>query len=361
MHPLFHSNRSFLMLAGLWTLLCILIAIGLMQLAQGQAAYWPVLFVQFVPWFFLLLFFSTSNVYLCQRLPLASSPVPVLLSIHGLAALLSIGLWLLLGLGWSYLLTELGWADSLLYFHRMLPITGLLGLLVYGLWLLVHYSYLGMRAEEDNNARALSQQLLVSSIELQALRATIHPHFLYNSLNTLANLSLTSPGKIHSLCIQMSDFLRYSVNYGQRHRVTVQDELQHVQNYLAVEQERFGDKLQLSVQAETAALALTLPPLLLFPLVENAIKHGIGSQLEPGFVSLAIACGADTLTLQISNSYDPEGQKAMSTGHGLSSLKKRLQRHYGDAARLELEKTADQFSARLQLPIQRTALLEPAP
>ncbi len=352
MHPLFISNRSFFSLSILWALLCVVLAFILLQLAQagGELIHWFTASVQLLPWYYLLLFFSISNLYLCRRLSLDQTDILVLIVAHGLAALTTVGLWLLSGWGWTILLDIIGLQNVHLLYSPLLLYHTLIGVLVYGVWLMVHYSFLTAAGDKVQNAKVLEQQLLISSIELQALRATVHPHFMYNSLNMLANLSLSEPEKIHGICVKMSDFLRYSVSYGKKPIVTLGDEIGHIKNYLAIEQERFGDKLRVNYQTDAIDLEIPTLPLVLFPLVENAIKHGIQSQLDGGYIDIALTEGRDSIRLEVINSFDPLGIKSQGTGHGLSTLRKRLTANYGVAVLFTTNKADTTFSVTIQLP-----------
>lgn len=341
MHPIFNANRSLLAVAVLWGVLCLFIT-GLIGWVLTDG-YYDDMVVSIVllalPWYFLLLFFCSSNLYICSRYPLDSSPLKDLVRAQCIAALGSIGLWLLLGWGWAELLNEMGLNDVDNIFENTLVLHILLGLILYGVWILVHYAFLIAKSSEHLSAEALQQKLLISEIELQAVKATVHPHFMYNSLTMLANLSLIAPQKIHSICVQMSDFLRYSVNYAKKEQVTLGDEINHIKNYLSVERERYGEHLSVNFNIDDAVLPMACMPLLLFPLVENSIKHGIGSNFENGFIDICIQLHNKTIAIEISNSVDSQAPAAQSTGIGLPSFKKRLGSFYGPAAQIKISKT----------------------
>lgn len=352
MHPLFNSNRSLLTLIFTWVVLCCLIALLLWELTGDLAieSRGFVIAVYGLPLYLLLLFFCSANYYLCMRLPAHQYALNWLFIAHASAALLTIGLWLLLGKAWSQLLETINIAGALALHQDTRWINGLLGLVLYCAWVLVHYTYLLAKGDEASNAQALAQKLLISDIELQAVKATVHPHFMYNSLTMLANLSVAAPEKIHDICVQMSEFLRYSVNYAKKETVTIHEEVTHIENYLAIEKERFGENLRVSMDIEPACLYQPAMPLLLFPLVENCIKHGIQSQLAPGYIELAIQAMGEQMEIRVENSFDPEGSKAQSTNVGLASLKKRLLGHYGAGAKLVITKTDSSFTVTLRLP-----------
>jgi two-component system, LytTR family, sensor kinase len=352
MHPLFNSNRSLLTLFFLWLVLCSLITLLLTELTAGLTPALQTLLVVIysLPLYLILLFFCSANYYLCLRLPTQQFSLTLLFIAHGSAALATVTLWLFLGWGWSQLLSETGFADATALHKHTLITNALLGLVLYAVWVLVHYTYLLAKGDETNNAQALAHKLLISDIELQAVKATVHPHFMYNSLTMLANLSVAAPEKIHDICVQMSEFLRYSVNYARKETVTIHEEVTHIENYLAIEKERFGSNLRTSMDIDPASLYQPAMPLLLFPMVENCIKHGIQSQLGPGYIDLTINTENEGLSIRITNSYDPTSHKPQSTKMGLASLKKRLSGHYGQAAKMTVAREENAFSVTLTLP-----------
>lgn len=360
MHPLFGSNRSLMTLFSVWLLVCALITVLLSQLTQtlAPANHGFTLSLLALPWYLLLLFFCFSNYYLCVRLPAQRYSSLHLLVVHGIAGVITVGLWMALGWGWAQVLLEFGLEQATLLYHHTQIGNGLIALLLYGLWVLVHYTYLMAKGDEANNAEVLAQKLLISNIELQTIKATVHPHFMYNSLNMLANLSTIAPEKIHDKCVQMSEFLRYSVNYAKKELVTLEEELNHIKNYLAIESERFGEGLRIETDIDNAILARPAMPLLLFPLIENSIKHGIQSQLDGGFIKIVIKPQGDNTLVCVSNSFDPDGIKPQSTKHGLASLKKRLQSYYGAKSHFKTEQSEQVYSVALTLPpLHHTAAL----
>lgn len=357
MHPIFSSNRSLLAIALLWAVVCALVAGLILQVVQPTdlpLAKTAIFFLVF-PWYFLLLFVCSSNFYICLRFPLNSAQFTGLVGAQAGASIATVAIWLAIGLGWSEVLAWLKLSSASEIYHCTFTTHAILGAVFYGLWMMVHYAFLIAKEDEQNSAEALQRRLLISDIELQAVKASVHPHFMYNSLNMLANLSLIAPEKIHDICVTMSNFLRYSVNYAKKEVLTLGDELEHIKNYLVIEQERFGEHLKLSFDVDETVLDHRTIPLLLFPLVENSVKHGLGSHLNNGFINISIRRRAiPTIThricVEISNSIDLEGVKPKSTGLGLSALRKRLNNFYQGQALLKVEHTEHTFTVTLLLP-----------
>jgi len=355
MHPIFSSSRSFAALALIWLsialLAAILVAVNSHSLSLDKNLYLQTL-TWISPWYFVYLFFCLSNYYLCQRWPISSTSLAQLIGLQLFAGLVSTALWMALGFGWAHTLKQLGLSDVISLYEHTFIANSLLAAILYSAWILVHYLYLMATDNEERINESLQQQLLISEIELQTVKASTHPHFMYNSLNMLANLSLVAPEKIHDICVQMSEFLRYSVNYAKNPHVSIDDEVTHIQNYLNIERERFGNHLELHFDIDDKLRKEPCMPLLLFPLIENCIKHGIDSSLDQGSITLSIEEKNTTVLVHVENSYDAAGQRRDGTHLGLSSLKKRLYSYYGREASLEVNRTEHFFSVDILLPSQ---------
>lgn len=349
MHPVFTQGKNLAAVAGLWLVLSALVTVFLQAQVQSLITSEQAIAL-FLPWLFVFLFFCLSNFYICMRFPIGNANLVQVLVVQVCAAATTLFMWLMLAYLWSSFLHKMGEPNwrPLLYDLRAEICT--IGALLYCFWVLVHYMYLMAQQHEALERDALQKKLLISQIELQSVKATTHPHFLYNALNTVANLSLVSPEKVHGLCIQISDFLRYSVGYSKKSIITVNDELEHVQNYLGIERERFGDRLAVTFNVDEAARTEVIIPLVLFPLVENSIKHGIDSLLEGGTIALSIKKQGDGILIVISNPFDPLGVKPLGTHFGISALRQRIVAKYGVQASLQVERHDCEFTVKLFLP-----------
>lgn len=363
MHPLFSSSRSFVAVLVFWLAICVCVALLLATIAKPHisSSVYASSFTLVMPWYSVYLFFCFSNFYVSQRLTLDNQSVLIAVTGQLSATLVSVALWLGIGFFWSGEMAIFGLDEGRTFFSYTLIVNGLLGGMLYITWIMVHLGYLTGVEREKNLAHRLQRELLINAIEFNAIKAAVHPHFMYNSLNTLANLSLIAPEKIHSMCVQMADFLRYSVNYAKKSEVTLGDELSHIKNYLAVEQERFTDNLRVEFHLEDSALQQRVFPLLLFPLVENSIKHGIGSSTEKGFIRVCAQCREQKVVVTVTNSFDPTGIKAQSTGIGLTSLRKRMEAHYGSLATLTVAASDTVFTVEIVMPHDPVQLVTHSP
>ncbi len=349
MHPLFRTpNRVIAMLVG-WTLF----SAGLSALVGNieEVPPWHSLAL-FAPAYFLWLLFLIPNYYLCRALPLDRGAWSKVIGTQTLILIVTGLLWALLARGYALALDSLAPSiPALDYFSLGLFTNLVIFACGYEFFVLLHYLLIALERGRDLEQAALQQQLLTSKAELRALRATIHPHFLFNALNALANITDSEPAQARHFCLRLADFLRYSVAYADRPTATLGAELEHVENYLSIERERFGQRLCTVIEADEALLPTPVPSLMLFPLVENAIKHGIDSCIEGGCLELRANAAENRLHITIGNPVDALGHQRQGTGIGLISLRQRLKNRYGEEASLHTSREDNSFIARICLPL----------
>jgi len=215
--------------------------------------------------------------------------------------------------------------------------------LLYLLAIALHYALLAVQSSRQS-------EILAREAELKALKAQINPHFLFNSLHSISALTTLDPAKAREMCIRLSDFLRSSLRLGERKTIPFTEELALARTYLDVEQVRFGMRLQVVQDIEEGCGDCEVPPMLVQPLVENAIKHGIATLVDGGEISMRGRRSRDTLRFVIENRFDPEAPSTRKNGLGLANVRNRLEARYGSAARLEIEVDQNCYRVVLSLP-----------
>ncbi|GAA4305693.1 sensor histidine kinase [Aestuariibaculum suncheonense] len=174
---------------------------------------------------------------------------------------------------------------------------------------------------------------LNTKAELKSLQSQINPHFLYNALNSIAELSHTDANKTERMALSLSDLFRYSINRQGKQMSTVKDEVEMVQTYLEIEQIRFGERLEFTIEIDETLINEPLPMFLLQPLVENAVKHGISKLETKGIIKLVIHKTEKGLVISV---YDngPKFPEGLVSGHGLQSVFDLLRLSYKSHAKL---------------------------
>jgi sensor histidine kinase YesM len=296
--------------------------------------------------------------YVCQALPLGRASLSRLLVTHGLGALVLSSAWVSLGAGLARFVASMGPETEpglSVRYHEHAP--GLLagGALLYLLSAFFHYMLLAVEASRRAEKQSLEMAVLAREAEIKALKAQVHPHFLFNSLNSISSLTTSNPAQAREMCILLAEFFRRSLALGDRASVSLEEELAVARSYLAIEGLRFGKRLAVLEAIDEASKACFLPPLLLQPLVENAIRHGIATRVEGGVVRLTAQSDGRTLRLQVENPFDPESPARPGVGLGLSNVRKRLLVRYGEAAHVDAERAEDHFRVTLLLPAEGTS------
>ncbi|HEU4532900.1 MAG TPA: histidine kinase, partial [Polyangiaceae bacterium] len=201
--------------------------------------------------------------------------------------------------------------------------------------------------------RARAERAGTAALEarLEALQARTNPHFLFNSLNTVMELVASDPVLAEETLARLAAIYRYALEGAERRLVLLQDELDAVRDYLEVERARFGDRLRYRFEVGPGAASIKVPPLLVQPLVENAVLHGIGRRIAGGEVRLSARAEGGGLELVVSNDGpDPGGKAHRGAGTSLRNIAERLRLLYGDAASLTTHRTpGGGYEARLRV------------
>jgi len=347
MHPILASRARLILYLVAWTPLGAGLAAGLV-LAGGFR--WPWAAAIAAPAALVYAFVCLAPWYLCRALPIGSVSPPRLLGTWLPAALLSSFTWLLaIQLGVIALGTVL--PDEDLHLGRGVAVVVLaVGALVFLLSAALHYLGLAIERSREAERRALELRVLAREAELKALRRQIDPHFLFNSLNSISALTTADPAGARRMCLLLGEFLRLSLKLGARERITLGEEVALVRQFLGIEQVRFADRLRADVTIEPGAEACAVPPLLLQPVVENAVRHGIAGLVEGGTIDVRAARHGDRLTIRVENPCDADRRGRAGAGVGLANVRSRLVTAFGDEAHVDAVEKDGVFRVQLSLP-----------
>jgi hypothetical protein len=198
----------------------------------------------------------------------------------------------------------------------------------------------------------LQTRLAAREAQLRNLSAQLNPHFLFNSLNSLRELVIESPERAQLVITNLSVLLRYSLQSGNVEFIALSDELEAVDGYLSLEAARYEERLRVRWEVDPTAGSARVPPMLLQPLVENAVKHGVACKPEGGEVTIRALTHDGKLVLEVLNSGDMKA--SLGSGVGLQNTRERLQLLYGARAHFALEETkAGHIRACVTLPFER--------
>lgn len=218
--------------------------------------------------------------------------------------------------------------------------------------------YYGKYRERDLQASQLEAQL--SQAQLQALKMQLHPHFLFNTLNAIAGLVRTDKStEAVNMLSGLSDLLRRRLDQEDRQEVTLREELDFVELYLDIQQVRFSDRLKVEMVIDPETAEAPVPNLILQPLVENAILHGVSHNIGPTSLVIAADHVGESLRLRVFNSgrsISGDGQQKRKSGIGLSNTRTRLQQLYGNAQNFELRNVDGGVEAVVNIPWRQSLL-----
>jgi len=255
--------------------------------------------------------------------------------------------------GFSYLAATIGLIARQLYTHWLTSWSRLAQLLenfpamftpgfILLSWCALYFGIKYYQAEESERRRALTAEKSVREAELRALRYQIHPHFLFNTLNAISALVLEGKAEVATLMIaQLADFLRATLDGKSTHEVPLREELFLTERYLEIEKLRMGDRLRINVNIDTSISDCLVPHLLLQPLVENAIRHGIAPRRGAGHLVIKAERRNDKIVICVNDDGLGKTFRTEVTGGndrrvGLANIERRLNELYGNAGRFNL-------------------------
>lgn len=223
--------------------------------------------------------------------------------------------------------------------------------LILMVWVLIYYVYHFFQKNKKQEVDTFRLQSLVKELELKTIKSHINPHFIFNSLNSIRALVDENPQRARQAITELSNILRSSMQTEKLETVPLEQELNIVKDYLALEQMRFEERLKVQFNINEETLYQPIPPMMLQTLTENAIKHGISRQIRGGIVSISSDFAGDQHEIIIRNSGQLNGSLA-HTGFGLQSTQDRLSLLFGTKATFEIKDIpGDMVEAKLTMPV----------
>jgi LytS/YehU family sensor histidine kinase len=198
--------------------------------------------------------------------------------------------------------------------------------------------------------KQLQLEANLKEAQLNTLKGQINPHFMFNSLNNIRGLMLEDVSKSRNMLTNLSETLRYSLTKSDVNSISLEDELEMVENYVEISKIQFEERLQFESHIDEASLEKQIPPMIIQMLVENAIKHGISNLKSGGKVSLSTQIEDNQLQIEVANSGTLQ-TSADTTQLGLENIKKRLELLYGNKAVFTLKEIENQVVATIKMPL----------
>jgi signal transduction histidine kinase len=308
--------------------------------------------VSSMAWYYSLGVFVWVAAAIDRRCALWKRPLASALMTRGVIGLIALTAWSFFILGWSR------WTVGPDFWARVFAGAWMFQLsttaCVYGAGVGVGLAVLNSDRERQREQRELQLQLLARDAELTAIKAQLRPHFLFNALNSILALMEHDPAEARQMLLRLSSLLHSVFDRLDEPLVTLDRELEIVRDYLDIERIRFGDRMSFSIDADAVAKAVPVPPFLLQPIVENAVRHGIEPFARPGSVRVTGRLDGERLRLSVVDSgpgINGAGIAGHGHGRGMALTLRRLQTVYGsDGATLSTGRDAAGFNVTLDLP-----------
>lgn len=224
--------------------------------------------------------------------------------------------------------------------------------LLYLFFFALSTSYQLIREKVASDQLEQEKQNEVLKTELSLLRSQVSPHFMFNVLNNMVSLARKQSDLLEPSLIKLSSLMRYMLYEADEEKVSIEKEMDYLQSYIDLQQQRFGKKLQVNVNMHTVDSQARIEPMLLIPFVENAFKHGTG-MIEDASIDIDLNAARDHLSFVVRNKYNPASQEIRdkTSGIGLANVKRRLALLYGKKHQLNINPDGNVFTVRLEMEL----------
>ena len=328
--------------AAFWTLVGLAFAgqLYLTQTKLGSPVSWTFAVTRSLADWYVFAVLSLPAIAFSRRFPLGSAPLRLLASVHLVASLVFSLMWMLLRATLAVWLEGKLFAETLQY---VLVATLFFNLLVYWVVVAVALAVGFYRSLRERERRTLELEKHVTEARLLALQMQLNPHFLFNALHGVSALMYRDVDAADRMLVKLSELLRHALARTDAQRVQLRDELAFLDRYLELEQIRFDGRLSVRHEIADAARDALVPNLILQPLVENALKHGIEPQVKPGVITLrAIMIEGRRVRLEVEdNGRGLAPGKTAEGGIGTANSRSRLAQLYGERGQIEFLPGAD--------------------
>ena len=349
MHPILGSTRRRNLYLASWAAIGSLGAVAWSAANAGAGI--AVALAVVVPPCLVQAFVCLSARYPCRAAPLETGSPGRTLAVHAGAGMVAATVWAAVWAGWTGVLAGLpAFGDAVRLAPAQLAAVATAGVLLFWLSSLLHYLLAAFEQSRRAEARELGLKVLAREAELKALRAQIDPHFLFNGLQSISALTSADPAGARRMCLLLADFFRSSVRLGAEDRIRLDEEMAMVRAYLDIEKVRYGPRLEIDVELEPGCASCRVPPLILQPLVENAVRHGIRPLVDGGVVEVTARCDEAGVRLRVRNPVDPEAAAGGGTGVGLANVERRLATRFGREAVARWRREDGWFEVDLRFP-----------
>ena len=345
-HPILR-RRNLTFYSSAWIVITLIHALFL-RFSQNIEVLWA--FIDSLVFNLLYAAFALSFWYMCKSISIENLKILKLIENHGAAAAFSSLIWF--GLSYALLMNIFPVEENYRLFLRGSLVWRIfIGVLFYFLSVAFYYVYIYSVNFKKQLLKEAELKTLVKEAELKSLKFQINPHFIFNSLNSINSLTMSDPQKAGEMTIKLSDYLRFTLSKNEKRKTKLKEEIDSIKLYLDIEKVRFGDKIEYVEEIQDKCLDAQVPSMILQPLFENAIKHGVYESLETVGIKFSCSLNGDYLKVVVENEYDPETSTQKGEGIGLKNIRERLEKTYSKGNLLKIEKESNVFRVKLFIQI----------
>jgi len=345
-HPLLKRRENLVFYAAVWGIVIVLHAL-ILNINQGVNWLWSL--QDSLVFNLLFAALGLGIWYPCSYTPPGKTAAAKLVVSHVAAGVIVVLLWLSIS---HFMLTNLI-IDAPAYesfLRQSLVWRAVAGLLFYLTIIAFYYVLIYSENLHKQAMRETELRALVKDAELRSLKFQINPHFIFNSLNSIYSLTMSNPKKAGEMTTKLGDYLRYTLATGDKQTSKLREELNSVRTYLEIEKVRFGDKIAYSEQIDPDCLESAIPCMLLQPLFENAIKHGVYESLQPVQIRLTCNSGDAFIVIALENTFEPGTPSRKGEQIGLTNTADRLHKMYNRRDLLNIVRADNMFRVSIKIP-----------
>ena len=345
-HPILNSKNNLLIYSLAWILLIGIQTIALFQLFNFP---WVYALVDGLVYGILFYIFGIGLYFFIRFQEFYKQNKVSVFVEHATSLVVIVSIWVISGI---YILSALFSQNEEIsaFLWEAISWRYVNGFLMFIVLILFYYlnSYYSHIQEKQKKENDLLRTL--KDTEINLLRSKLNPHFLFNSLNSLYALIQTKPENASEMLLELSDYLRFSLDQDYKKMISLEEEMTNLNRYLAIEKMRFGDKICFEKDWDDNCNELQIPALILQPLLENAIKYGLQGNVDQVKIIIRCFLEQDQLCLEIENNYDDKTAFRKGAGMGMYSVRKRLEILFKQYHLFKIEKKNAIFSVRLIIP-----------
>lgn len=345
-HPITGNRRSILIYSLVWIMVAV---------TQGALYFYvlhfsiPVVITDALLSSLLFGFMGLLAWYPTRYIPFQRNSPFYSIMAHVVAGLIVMGSWVVLTLAILNAVFSQQ-AEYIEFLNQTVAWRAMLGGLIYLVLVLIYYLVSNSQKLQERSQQEERLKGMVRDAELNMLKSQINPHFLFNSLNSIASLTMSNPDEAREMIIRLSDFLRYSLKHRENEYVPLGEELGRMKDYLAIEKIRFGEKLLYDFDIDEACEKFPVPTMIFQPLFENAIRHSVYESVDP--VSIKFSCMPEQghMKTVITNDYDLGTPSSKGTGVGLQNVRQRIALAYREKGSVQWSGNDGVFTVTILFP-----------